>query len=93
MNEVTTEQVYTEENLNKRLIQIYTEIEILKSDAKQLREDFTYSEELNTKGLHKETVKLVDAAAKIYVANNYEEKRAKALEVFDKYTELNGYDQ
>lgn len=25
--------------------------------------------------------------------NNYEEKRAKALEVFDKYTELNGYDQ
>ena len=88
-----TEQVYTEENLNKRLIQIYTEIETLKSDAKQIREDFTYSEELNTKGLHKETVKLVDAAAKIYVANNYEEKRAKTLEVFDKYTELNGYDQ
>ena len=88
-----TEQVYTEENLNKRLIQIYTEIETLKSDAKQIREDFTYSEELNTKGLQKDAVKLVDAAAKIYVANNYEEKRAKALEVFDKYTELNGYDQ
>jgi len=88
-----TEQVYTEENLNKRLIQIYTEIETLKSDAKQIREDFTYSEELNTKGLQKEAVKLVDAAAKLYVANNYEEKRAKALEVFDKYTELNGYDQ
>lgn len=88
-----TEQVYTEENLNKRLIQIYTEIETLKSDAKQIREDFTYSEELNTKGLQKEAVKVVDAAAKLYVANNYEEKRAKALEVFDKYTELNGYDQ
>lgn len=88
-----TEQVYTEENLNKRLIQIYTEIETLKSDAKQIREDFTYSEELNTKGLQKDVVKVVDAAAKLYVANNYEEKRAKALEVFDKYTELNGYDQ
>ena len=88
-----SEQVYTEENLNKRLIQIYTEIETLKSDAKQIREDFTYSEELNTKGLHKDVVKVVDAAAKLYVANNYEEKRAKALEVFDKYTELNGYDQ
>ena len=88
-----SEQVYTEENLNKRLIQIYTEIETLKSDAKQLREDFTYSEELNTKGLQKDVVKVVDAAAKLYVANNYEEKRAKALEVFDKYTELNGYDQ
>ena len=88
-----TEQVYTEENLNKRLIQIYTEIETLKSDAKQIREDFTYSEELNTKGLLKDIVKVVDAAAKLYVANNYEEKRAKALEVFDKYTELNGYDQ
>ena len=88
-----SEQVYTEENLNKRLIQIYTEIETLKSDAKQIREDFTYSEELNTKGLQKDVVKVVDAAAKLYVANNYEEKRAKALEVFDKYTELNGYDQ
>lgn len=85
-----TEQVYTEESLNKRLIQIYTEIETLKSDAKQIREDFTYSEELNTKGLHKDIVK---AVAKLYVANNYFEKRAKTLEVFDKYTELNGYDQ
>ena len=83
-----TEQVYTEENLNKRLIQIYTEIETLKSDAKQLREDFTYSEELNTKGLHKDAVKLVDAAAKIYVANNYFEKKAAAMAVFSKYEEL-----
>ncbi len=89
-----TEQnvVYTEENLNKRLIQLYTEIEVLKEDIKQLKTDFTYDEDMNVKGLHKDSVKLVDASAKLYVAKNYEEKRAKALEVFDKYTELNGYD-
>jgi hypothetical protein len=90
MTEVT---IYTEENLFQRLTKLLTDLEVIKNDIKQVKSDFTYDADLNSKGLSKDDIKLVDKASKLYVAAKFEEVEEDALAVFTKYKSLTGYDQ
>lgn len=66
------ERLYTKENLFNRAVDIYQQMDTLKSDLKALREDFTYDEDMNPKGLAKEDVKEVVSFAAKYVAESVE---------------------
>lgn len=89
---MTDEIVYTEENLFQRLTKLLTDLEVVKNDIKQVKQDFTYDVDLNLKGLSKDNVKLVDKAAKLFVASKFEEVEEDALAVFTKYKTLTGYE-
>lgn len=82
---------YTEKDLYERLANLYGEVMVLNEDIKQLKKDFTYNAKENPTGLPKEDVAETDGAAKLKAKNDYEEKRAKALAVFQKFEELEGY--
>lgn len=88
---MTEHTTYTEEALFLRLTKLFTEMELLKGDVKQLKTDFSYDEDLNSKGLNKDIVKLVEKAAKLFVAQSFEQKSQEAKEVFAKYVELTDY--
>ena len=64
--------IYTKENLFKRAVDIYQQMDTLKSDLKALREDFTYDEDVNPEGLPKEDVKEIVSFAAKYVADSVE---------------------
>lgn len=88
---MTEQTIYTEEALFQRLTKLLTDLETVKQDIKQVKQDFTYDADLNSKGLSKDDVKLVDKAAKLYVAAKFEEVEEDALAVFDKYKQLTQY--
>lgn len=90
---MSEEIVYTEKNLFSRLIGLLHDLEVLKQDIKQAKQDFTYDEDLTPKGLSKDTIKLVEKAAKLFVAAKFEEVEQEALETFEKYKELSGYNE
>lgn len=90
---MTEEIVYTEENLFQRLTKLLTDLEVVKNDIKAVKQDFTYDADLNVKGLSKDDVKLVDKAAKLFVASKFEEVEEDALAVFSKYKLLTGYSE
>lgn len=64
--------IYTKESLFKRAVDIYQQMDTLKSDLKALREDFTYDEDVNPEGLPKEDVKEIVSFAAKYVADSVE---------------------
>lgn len=82
--------MHTEKNLFDRLVHVYTEAQNLKEDMKAIKTDMTYDADNNPTGLDKNTVKLIDKAAKLYVAAKFEEVEQESLEVFEKYKELVG---
>lgn len=84
---------YTEQDLYNRLANLYGEVIVLNEDIKQLKKDFTFHKKDNLDGLPKEDVAETAAAAKIKAQNDYEEKREKALKVFRKFEELEGYNE
>ncbi|WP_443698941.1 hypothetical protein [Pseudomonas sp.] len=84
--------IYTEEALFTRLIKLYNDEAVGKEDQKAVKKDFTYDSDMNSKGLSKDAVKLIDKAAKLFVSMKFEEKEAEALEVFEKYKALTQYE-
>lgn len=75
---------YTKENLFNRAVELYEQMETIKSDLKQLKEDFTYDEDVNPKGMDKNEVKDVIAFANKYVAAGVE----KVIETAEMYKSL-----
>ena len=86
------EPIYTEQNLFERLVKLYTDAQVIKEDVKAIKGDFTYDADMNPKALSKDVIKLVDKAAKLYVAAKFEEVEQESLEVFEKYKELTKYE-
>lgn len=86
------EPIYNEQTLFERLIKLYTDAQVIKEDVKAVKGDFTYDEDTNPKALSKDAIKLVDKAAKLYVAAKFEEVEQESLEVFEKYKELTKYE-
>ncbi len=84
---------YTQQELFDRLVVLEAEKLVLTEDIKQLKKDFSFHKKHNTCGLDKKLVSEVAGAAKLSAKRDYEEKREKALAVFDKYVELTGYDE
>lgn len=82
---------YPRQELYDRAKQLESEVLVLQEDLKQLKKDFTYNKKSNLDGLPKDVVGLVGAAAKIAAKQDYEEKREKALAVFEVYEELERY--
>jgi len=82
---------YTEQDLFNRAKTLATDALVAATDLSQLKKDFTYNKKTNLDGLPKEVSALVIAAAKIAAKNDYEEKRAKAMEVFNKFEEMTNY--
>jgi len=89
---MTEQTIYTEEALFQRLTKLKTDLQITKDDIKAIKADFTYDVDVNSKGLHKDVIKLVDKAASLYVAAKFEEVEQEALEVFEKYKTLTSYE-
>lgn len=77
--------------LFQRLVQLKTEIEVLKADVKQLKDDVTYHKDHNPSGLSKDDVKLIDKAAAVYVKANYEELSGEFDALRKVYEELTDY--
>lgn len=86
------EPIYTEAALFERLVKLYTDAQVIKDDVKAVKSDFTYDADVNPKALSKDAIKLVDKAAKLYVAAKFEEVEQESLEVFEKYKELTKYE-
>lgn len=82
---------YTEQDLYTRLATLFGEVIVLNEDIKQLKKDFTFDKKSNLDGLPKQDVAETAGAAKIKAQNDYEEKRQKAMAVFKKFEELEGY--
>lgn len=86
------EPIYTEQTLFERLVKLYTDAQVVKEDVKAVKSDFTYDADVNPKALSKDVIKLVDKAAKLFVAAKFEEVEQESLEVFEKYKELTNYE-
>lgn len=84
---------YTEKDLYERLVVLEEQKITVTEDINQLKKDFTYHKEHNTGGLFKDDVKTTHGAAKLEAARNFDEKKAQADAVFDKYVELSGYNK
>ena len=82
----------TEEQLFERLVELETQALILKDDIKQLKADAKFHKDENPGGIAKEVISDIAGAAKLHAKNDFEEKKAKADSVFQKYVELTGYD-
>lgn len=80
-----------QKELYERLAVLIGEQMVLAEDIKQLKQDFAFNKNSNPTGLPKEVVADVYGAAKIKAQNDYEEKREKTLKVFNKFEELEGY--
>lgn len=78
------ERLYSKDVLFKRAVDIYEQMATLKEDLKALKEDFTYDEDMNPKGMDKDEVKEVVAFANKYVADGVE----KLLETAATYKQL-----
>lgn len=76
--------MYSKDVLFKRALAIYEQMATLKEDLKALKEDFTYDEDMNPKGMDKDEVKEVVAFANKYVADGVE----KLLETAATYKQL-----
>jgi hypothetical protein len=81
----------SEDDLFKRLTKLESDKLILAADIAQIKKDATYEEDENPKGINKDEIKLIAAAAKLHAKRDFEEKRFKAKAVFAKYEELTGY--
>lgn len=86
------EELYTEQNLFTRLTSLYTDAQVIKDDVKAVKSDYAYDADMNPKALSKDVIKLIDKAAKLYVAAKFEEVEEETLEVFEKYKALTKYE-
>lgn len=84
---------YTEQELFQRLSKLETDKLTITEDINQLKKDFTFHADDNPGGVSKEDVKLTHAAAKLQAKNDFDEKKAQADAVFEKYVELSGYNK
>lgn len=78
------ERLYTKQNLFDRAVNLYQAIATAKEDIKALKEDFTYDEDMNPKGMDKDEVKETVAFAAKYVAAGVE----KVIETAEMYKSL-----
>lgn len=81
----------SEKDLFNRLVTLESEKLTLSADIKQIKDDSKYDEDVNPKGISKEDIKLIAAAAKLQAKNDFEEKEQAANAVFQKYRELVEY--
>jgi outer membrane murein-binding lipoprotein Lpp len=79
----------TEDQLASRLVELEKQIEVLKSDVKAVKKDASFHKDDNPKGIAKDDVKRIHNSAKLFVKDNFFEKRAEALATFAKFEELN----
>lgn len=82
----------SEQQLFERLTYLEEQKLTLADDIKQLKADAKFDEDSNPKGLDREAIKLISAAAKLEAKNNFEEISAAQAAVAAKYKELVGYD-
>jgi hypothetical protein len=75
----------------ERRVNLLTQIEQLKADIKQLQEDTVYDSDTNPSGLDKTTIKAVNKAAALEVAQKYEEFREDVSAVMSEFEELTDY--
>lgn len=80
-----------EDQLFTRLTKLEVDKLTLAADIAQLKKDAAYDEDDNPKGLDKDEIKLIAAAAKLHAKRDFEEKKIAAGAVFAKYEQLTGY--
>lgn len=72
-----------QKDLVQKLINLYNEIEVLKGDVKQVKEDAEVD-------LEKVDIKMADKVAKSYVADKFEDQKEKWSAFEDSYLVLVG---
>jgi len=77
--------------LYDRLVDLESQKLTLTTDINQLKADSKYDESDNPKGLSKEDIKNIHAAAKLKCKLDYEEKKEAAQAVFRMYEHLEQY--
>lgn len=82
----------SEKQMFERFVNILTEIETNKQDLKQFKDDVTFHKDHNPSGFDKETIKVIQKAAALEVAQKFEEFSGEASAVVQKYKELTNYD-
>lgn len=81
----------TKQDYFARRVSLLTQIEELKADLKQLREDTVFDADGNPGGIDKLTLKAVDKAATLEVASKYEDYRKDVKSVMSEFEELTSY--
>lgn len=81
----------TKQDYFDRRVNLLSQIEDLKNDLKQLQEDSSYDADTNPKGLDKATIKRVNKAAALEVAEKYEDYREEVKGVMEEFEELTNY--
>lgn len=81
----------SEKELFDRLVDLEKQKLTASADIAQLKKDAKYDEDDNPRGVSKEDIKLIAAAAKLEAKRDYEEKREAVRAVFQKYEEMTQY--
>lgn len=89
--EVGPKPVLSPEQLLEQLTRLNKEINVRKSDIKQLIQDNKYNKKTNPQGIDGKEVKQIAKTAVRHAAADYEEKKLEQLEFFAAYERLTGY--
>lgn len=81
----------SEAELFKRLVQLETDKLTLAADIKQVKDDASYDEDMNPKGIQKDEIKLIAKAAVLHAKCKFEEQKEATDAVYQKYIELTDY--
>jgi uncharacterized protein (UPF0335 family) len=76
----------TEKELFDKLVNLEVDAMAHKEDVKAVKDE---AKEI---GFTAKDISLIQKSAKLYVANEFEEREEATLELFEKYKELTGYD-
>lgn len=91
MTEQTQRYTLSEADLFKRLVQLETDKLTLAADIKAVKDDASYCEDMNPKGIQKDEIKLIAKAAVLHARNVFEEQKEATDAVYQKYIELTDY--
>jgi exoribonuclease R len=79
----------TQKEYYQRVVNLLTEIEVMREDLKELKLDFKLSEE-NPTGVDKELLDKADKVAAVYVKNQFSKKKSDWKELEESWKELVG---
>lgn len=91
MTEQAERYTLTEKELFQRLVKLETDKLTLAADIKQLKDDASYDEDMNPKGIKKDEIKLIAKAAVLHAKCKFEEQKEATDAVYEKYIELTDY--
>lgn len=91
MSEQAERYTLTEKELFQRLVKLETDKLTLAADIKAVKDDASYCEDLNPRGIQKDEIKLIAKAAVLHAKQTFEEQKEASSAVFEKYEELVGY--